>query len=933
MSYRIFLSAASTELASYREEVARVLRRKGIDVSEQLHFRLGGATLLEKLNQYIEECDSTIFLIGTRCGSLPTAEHIKVMGDCEWTTRFREDTGATTISYTQWEFLLAKSQNKNAYVFLTDEDFEPDSDHEENDENQALQRSYREWIKTIGQDRATLTSHAQLVEDVLVLPFPDRSKGQPNNLPLTPLDTLFKGREQFMQDLHQRLIQSTQSTDAITNVGNSQRALTVYGYGGFGKTRAAIEYAWRNADDYSALLFLSAETPEALNNNLVRLADVVSNTDLADSTDERRIHEAYAWLQRNTGWLLILDNVDTEEAAVAIKAQLPKLSQGHVLITSRLMQWGAAVDTMDLGVLDLDDATSYLLEATDADRAHNALDTENAQKVAIKTGQLALGLEHAAAWINAQYVGFHDYLSQWEHDEIGILEEFDQNQIDYPHELLITWKLSVDRLGDGPRELLQILSWLSPEALPDSIFQDSMIVCKDRGRKAIAILTKYSLANRTQQGFQIHRLVQASTRYHQLQLVGNHLSALDNSLAWIYEKFKGDPSDFRDWGTLEPLVEHVDTVCEFSYIHNKIGRDHPTSRLLNDLAHLYAAKASYATAEPLMRRALQIDENNFGQKHPYVARDLNNLATLLMDTNQLAEAEMLIRRAVQIDEQCFGKNHPEVAGDLSNLGVLLQLMNQLPEAESSLRRSLQILERCVGTNHPDVAKCLNNLAAVLKETNQLAEAEQMMRRTLQIDEDHFGKVHPEVAIDLNNLAGLLQETNQLNEAETLMRRALQIDDSCLGKDHPNIAYRLNNLATLLMGTNRLPEAESMIHRALQIDEDRLGKDHPNVARDLNNLGAVLVGMNRLSDAEPIMRRSLQVKEHSMGEYHPDVASILTNLALLLHEIDRLSEALQLSHKAVKIYENFRQQTGRVHPNHENAAYGYRMLLAESDPLE
>jgi hypothetical protein len=37
-------------------------------------------------------------------------------------------------------------------------------------------------------------------------------------------------------------------------------------------------------------------------------------------------------------------------------------------------------------------------------------------------------------------------------------------------------------------------------------------------------------------------------------------------------------------------------------------------------------------AEPLMRRALAIDEARFGAEHPDVARDLNNLAQLLKAT-------------------------------------------------------------------------------------------------------------------------------------------------------------------------------------------------------------------------------------------------------------------------------------------------------------
>ena len=51
-----------------------------------------------------------------------------------------------------------------------------------------------------------------------------------------------------------------------------------------------------------------------------------------------------------------------------------------------------------------------------------------------------------------------------------------------------------------------------------------------------------------------------------------------------------------------------------------------------------------------MRRALAIDEKSYGPDHPNVAIRLNNLAELLQATNRLAEAEPLMRRALAIDE-------------------------------------------------------------------------------------------------------------------------------------------------------------------------------------------------------------------------------------------------------------------------------------------
>ena len=82
---------------------------------------------------------------------------------------------------------------------------------------------------------------------------------------------------------------------------------------------------------------------------------------------------------------------------------------------------------------------------------------------------------------------------------------------------------------------------------------------------------------------------------------------------------------------------------------------------LNNLAQLLQATNRLAEAEPLMRRALAIDEQSYGPEHPDVATDLNNLAALLQATNRLAEAEPLMRRALAIDEQSYGPEHPDVA--------------------------------------------------------------------------------------------------------------------------------------------------------------------------------------------------------------------------------------------------------------------------------
>src|SRR5262249_17006516 len=103
------------------------------------------------------------------------------------------------------------------------------------------------------------------------------------------------------------------------------------------------------------------------------------------------------------------------------------------------------------------------------------------------------------------------------------------------------------------------------------------------------------------------------------------------------------------------------------------------------------AKGLFAEAEPLMRRALAIDEQSFGRDHPNVAIDLNNLASLLQDTNRLAEAEPLSRRSLVIALQFkrrTGQEHPSFR---SGLATYRSIRKELGHSEADIQVELNTL--------------------------------------------------------------------------------------------------------------------------------------------------------------------------------------------------------------------------------------------------
>ncbi len=347
----------------------------------------------------------------------------------------------------------------------------------------------------------------------------------------------------------------------------------------------------------------------------------------------------------------------------------------------------------------------------------------------------------------------------------------------------------------------------------------------------------------------------------------------------------------REMGSAMTYLSYSKAKLDFLEAHLEevpAGRQRIELRL--KVAEIHYEHARWKEAESQLSLAMvEVDKEADSKLRSWV---LNDHARLLMATNRLPLAEEMMRRALKLNETNYGSDHPNVGTVLNNLAQLLQATNRLAEAEEMMRRSLKITEASYGPDHPEVAIIINNLAALLQEANRLADAEELMRRALKIDEASFGPDHPIVAIRLNNLATLLQDTNRLGEAEELMRRALKIDEASFGPDHPKVARALNNFAQLLHDTNRLVEAEEPMRLALKIDEASFGLDHPSVARDLNNLARLLQAMNRLSEAQEPMRRHIVIFAKFIaqtGHAHPNLRSAMQNYFTLLLESGQTKE--------------------------------------------
>ncbi len=330
------------------------------------------------------------------------------------------------------------------------------------------------------------------------------------------------------------------------------------------------------------------------------------------------------------------------------------------------------------------------------------------------------------------------------------------------------------------------------------------------------------------------------------------------------------------------------------------GRSRAELEIIKLLYDQYVAKKEYALALPGMRWALAQTERVYGRDHSKVAYRLNHLAVLLETMGSHAEAEPLYRRIIDIEVNNFDG---EVTKSIANLALLLKNRGRYEEAVNWQKRSLAIIENSSGLESGDAVIARNDYADTLFETGRYAETESILRYNLHLVENNqrifsiFQLVDGNVEAGINvQLGRVLYKTGRFMEAERQFRRGIALWET----DEINLPTVFDALATLLMDMGRHTEAEPLLRQALNLTEKNYGTVHAYTSPKLLNLGSLLALTGRFAEAETIVLRALSIEKAIYGIDTPRFAYVLNSLGDLLIGSDRYVEAQPILQKAYRI---------------------------------
>ncbi|MEU6086340.1 FxSxx-COOH system tetratricopeptide repeat protein [Streptomyces sp. NPDC047085] len=754
----------------------------------------------------------------------------------------------------------------------------------------------------------------------------------PRAMPL-PQAGHFTGRETELGELRRLL-------DAGDQVAVLPYAL--YGMGGVGKTRLAVEYVRRHHTEYQRIWWIDAEQPAVIRQQLASLAPDFGPAAEGPGDPVDRVLAAMSTGDPFTRWLLIMDNAGAPEDVVPYVPSLLGVRDGagHVLVTSRHSGWAERVHALRVDVFSREESVAFLRRRTPW------ATTEEAQRLAESLGDLPLALEHSAAAQAQSGIRTDAYLDLLEHRRREVLAE---PALSGAQTVAATWRTSVDLLrAQNPRalELLRLLASFGPEPIAQSFLHDARLlplpealasVARDelaRGR-AIRAINQFSLltVNPATSTLQVHRLLSGVLQDEMSEEERTTMRHLVHRIIAAHDP--GNSQRPENWGNYADILPHLEpsgllhcgdqearatALSILGYViargdfpgavqlaghvakvwSDELGPDHlQTLWARRQQASAHWQLSQFAESRRINEDVLGRLRSTVGDDHEYTLTVAGATAADLRAAGRFTEALALDQDAYDRSVRLYGATDPYALTVAHNYGVSLRVNGLYAEA---LARDEECHEGRLAVLGPTARSTLfsiNNVARDLRECGRYAEALALQTNTLARYREQYGDQHPATLRAVKNMAVTCRKAGEFEQALTLSQESFALHCTHYGPEHIETLAATTNLANDLRMTGDPRSAREHSGDALHRYHAVLGAQHPLSCAAAVNHGAALRASGRHAEARRVDQQTVTALTAALPDDHPWLLLARVNLATDLALAGEAEEARALGEECAR----------------------------------
>lgn len=696
----------------------------------------------------------------------------------------------------------------------------------------------------------------------------------------------------------------------------------LFGMGGVGKTQLALKYCLDYRDRYAGVWCLRAETETTLQ---LDAFDCCTAVGAPVNPNELPTAALKRWLARqSTPWLLVFDNAEDIES---LRPHLPQGGPHRIIITSRSPAWNGVAQALALTAWTPEQGADFLAARLPGQNRAELL------ALATELGGLPLALEQAAAYIETTATAIPVYRKLLAAvDTEGLILDEGRAATGYERSVLATLSLAFAKLTPAAAQLLRLLAYAAPEALPERFLREGAKELPTELAAALGStlalnrlvgeLRNYALAERsemlaldrepgevttrTESALNLHRLTQQALRAR-LAKAEEDCRRFQAVLRAVCPGETNLPQHWPRFAALMPHITGLDRYLDARWLDQSAF-----IWLLDRVAsYLKNGPAFYAESAHWSSRVWEVSDREFGAEHLNTVSAMSNLASIFFVQGDFSGARKLQEIVVTKFRDVLGAGQPSTQAAMINLAGTLKSFGELDRARELEESVLAIRRQVLGDEHPQTLAVMNNLASTLHEQGDLVGACEIETSLLAVRIRVLGEMHPHTLTSMHNLARTLYTRGSFVSARELQETALTLLGHVFGEDHPYTLSTMSSLALTLQAQGDLDGAANIL-RSVQITQRRvLGEEHPQTLTTMSNLAVILLDKGDQAVALELQKSVLAIRRQVLGEEHPSTLTSMNNLANTLQAQGDLAGALDLHKTELAIC---RRVLGEEHPH-------------------
>jgi CHAT domain-containing protein/tetratricopeptide (TPR) repeat protein len=338
----------------------------------------------------------------------------------------------------------------------------------------------------------------------------------------------------------------------------------------------------------------------------------------------------------------------------------------------------------------------------------------------------------------------------------------------------------------------------------------------------------------------------------------------------------------------------------------------------------YSGQAAFKKAEPLMNRAVRIQQKTLGTEDASLSETYFFYGNLLTSERKEREAEETYLHAIRIQERVMNievTEDPFMHSPRGGLANLYRSQGRYGDAEKLFRDGLDAEGKARGPEPPiayAMAGLLTGLANVEEDEGKADEAVPLLQRALTYWDRAWGtgwifykRLMKSRALMELGRAYSLQE--KFGDAESSYERAMKPEGWSSDAGATEARW---GLAFAYRGEHKYDKAEQLLRKELQFDRQHSLNWHTD--NTLKALASLYYDQDRYVDAEALQEQSLEIEQATMEAQSPYLSDSLHGLGVVSFALARPQQA-----------ENFFQRSFAILTNELQYYFSY---MSEGDRL-